>query len=116
MSPEFILTLQNLLPEKDKMWVLSAKHQDTNLGSILIAGYGNKAEYIAGAVNDRGKKSNTSQFLLWNAVCEMKRRGFKWFDVGGAHPEITPKGILFITVFFARSISLFSRPTFLPSL
>ena len=24
----------------------------------------------------------------------MKKRGFSWFDVGGAHPDNTPQGIL----------------------
>jgi len=31
--------------------------------------------------------------LLWQAVCQMKTLGYKWFDLGGMDPELTPSGI-----------------------
>ena len=94
VSPEFIKTLQNLLPDEKKMWVFTGIYNSERLGSILIAPYGDTCEYLVGAVNEIGKKYNTGQFLLWHAICEMKKLGYKWFDVGGADPEGTPPGIL----------------------
>ncbi len=93
ISPEFISILQNLLPDEKKMWVFTGRHNSEKLGSILIVPYGDVCEYIVGAVNDIGKKYNAGQFLIWNAICEMKKIGYKWFDVGGANPERTPSGI-----------------------
>ena len=76
------------------MWVLTARLKEVKLGSILIATYGNSAEYLAGAVNEHGKQVNAGQFLLWNALCAMKNKGFEWFDLGGADPQKTPAGIM----------------------
>lgn len=93
ISPEFISILQNLLPDEKKMWVFAGRYNGEKLGSILIVPYGDVCEYIVGAVNDIGKKYNAGQFLLWHAICKMKKLGCRWFDVGGADPERTPYGI-----------------------
>jgi len=93
ISPEFISILQNLLPDEKKMWVFAGRYNGEKLGGILIAPYGDVCEYIVGAVNCIGKKYNAGQFLLWCAICEMKKLGYRWFDVGGADPLRTPQGI-----------------------
>lgn len=95
ISPDLINMLQNLLPDEKKMWIFTGKHNSERLGSILIACYGNTCGYLIGAVNDVGKKHNAGQFLLWQAICQMKKMGYKSFDVGGADPERTPPGILY---------------------
>jgi len=94
LTPEFITQLQNLLPADKKMLVLAGRMGKDKLGSILVVPYGKICMYLIGAVNEVGKKSNASYLLLWDAICDMKRRGYKWFDVGGADPARTPKGIL----------------------
>jgi len=94
VTPEFLEYIQNILPENRKMMILQGKHGQESLGSILISIYGDCAEYIVGAVNSKGKRVNAGQFLLWNAICEMKKMGLRRFDVGGKHPEKTPKGVL----------------------
>lgn len=94
ITPEFIAMFQQMFPPDRKMWILTARLSGVKLGSILIATYGNSAEYLAGAVNEQGKKVNAGQFLLWNALREMKSKGFQLFDLGGADPQKTPKGIM----------------------
>ena len=94
ITPEFVVMFQQLLPAGRKMWVLTACLNEVKLGSILIAIYGNSAEYLVGAVNEQGKQANAGQFLLWSALYAMKNKGVQWFDLGGADPQKTPKGIM----------------------
>ncbi len=94
LTVDFIQTMQNFLPQRQKMWVFKARLDEKNLGSILIVGYGETCMYYIGAVNNEGRKSNATYFLLWQAICKMKELGYKWFDVGGANPDKTPSGIL----------------------
>ena len=95
LSPEFVRTMQNLLPDSRKMVVFASRQNGEKLGSILIAPYGNTCMYLIGATSNTGRKVNANHYLIWNAICELKRRGYRWFDVGGAHPEKTTPGILY---------------------
>lgn len=94
VTPEFVMHLQRLLPEDRKMLVLCGRLASKKLGSILIARYGDVAEYLVGVITPEGQKLNAGQFLLWHAMVAMKRLGIKRFDLGGLHPDKTPKGIL----------------------
>lgn len=93
VTPEFLLVLQTILPPDRKMVVLRGRRGAERLGSILIARYGDTAEYLIGAVSIPGRLLNAGQFLLWNAMVQMRRMGLRRFDLGGMHPEKTPKGI-----------------------
>ena len=76
------------------MVALTAHDGDSLVGSILIAQYGSTCEYLAGnTVGSRGAGSGVGRLLLWNAGVEMKRRGYKVFDMGGMDSSLTPKGI-----------------------
>lgn len=94
LPPALVRTLQDLLPPSRKMVVFAARRAERRLGSILIATYGDKCIYLIGAVNDEGRKLNANYHLIWSTICEMKKRGFRWFDLGGVHPDTTPPGIL----------------------
>jgi len=94
LTPEFLEKLQSMLPDRDKMVALTAHNGDSLVGSILIAPYGPTCEYLAGnTVGSREAGSGVGHLLLWNAVVEMKRRGYKVFDLGGMDAVRTPKGI-----------------------
>jgi lipid II:glycine glycyltransferase (peptidoglycan interpeptide bridge formation enzyme) len=94
LSPELVRIIQNLLPDSRKMLVYAGRQDGEKLGSILIASYGDTCMYLIGATNDSGRKVNANYYLIWDAVCEMKKRGYRWFDLGGVHPDNTPPGIL----------------------
>ena len=94
LTPEFVRTMQNLLPNSWKMLVFAGRQNGEKLGSILIATYGDTCMYLIGATNNTGRKANANHYLIWNAVCEMKKRGYRSFDLGGAHPDNTSRGIL----------------------
>ena len=94
LTPDFLQKLQDMLPEDHKMIVFSAFDGAIHLGSILIARYGSICEYLAGNTAPTLAPGNgVGQFLLWNAVLEMQRRGYATFDLGGMDPDRTPKGI-----------------------
>lgn len=94
LTPELFAQLQQLLPHGRKLIVVKAMCGNTHLGSIVLGNYGFTAEYLAGVICDEGKLLKTGRLLLWNAICEMKKRGFTTFDLGGCHPKKTKKGIL----------------------
>lgn len=94
VTPELLIQLQHRLPQDRKLWALVARQDNKFLGGVLIARYGKTCEYLVGAVNDSGKAINAGQLLLWQAICQMKELGLRWFDVGGTDPLRTPRGIL----------------------
>jgi hypothetical protein len=93
VTPALLSRLQALLPEERKLVVCTAEWQGQLLGRVLIARYGDTAEYLAGTIEEAGKGAHAGLFLLWQAVREMKRRGYRWFDLGGMNPQATPSGI-----------------------
>jgi hypothetical protein len=93
LTPEFVRALAAALPSERALRVHVATHQGIHCGSIVTAEYHGTAEYFIGAVNASGKQVNAGQFLLWNALRDMQGRGITRFDLGGMHPDQTPKGI-----------------------
>lgn len=91
--PPFLIQLQACLSEDRKLWGLIARQGGKGLGGVLIARYGQTCEYLAGAFNESGRNVNAGNLLLWQAICQMKDLGYRWFDLGGMHPVSTPKGI-----------------------
>jgi lipid II:glycine glycyltransferase (peptidoglycan interpeptide bridge formation enzyme) len=85
--------LQGFLPEERKLWGVSGRQGDQNLGGLLIARYGQRCEYLVGAVNEAGRAVNAGHFLLWRAINQMKELGYRWFDLGGMSQERTPAGV-----------------------
>jgi len=94
LAPDFLKSMQGLLPSSRKMVALAARQDGNKLGSILVVTYGDSCMYLLGATSSTGRKVNANHYLIWSALCEMKKRGYRWFDVGGAHPDNTPPGIL----------------------
>jgi len=93
ITPKLVYRLQELLPQEHKLWAFTASREGQSLGGILIARYGDTCEYLVGSVNQAGRALNAGQLLLWQSVCQMKTLGYKWFDLGGMDPELTPSGI-----------------------
>lgn len=94
ISIEFLRHLQNLLPTSNKMLIFIAQRGDHILGRLLVVRYGRSAmTYIIGN-NAAGQDLHINHFLYWEAIKEMKKQGYKWFDLGGANSHTTPPGIL----------------------
>lgn len=93
VTPTLLSLLRELSPIGRRPWIVTARKDDKKLGAVLIARYGQTCEYLAGSINEDGRKFNASQLLLWRALCEMKDQGYRRFDLGGMDPDRTPPGI-----------------------
>jgi hypothetical protein len=89
----FLRRLQEELPLDKKLVTLGAQLDGVTLGWVLIARYGDTAEYLAGNSTDEGRRLNVGQLLLWQALLTAKAAGAQKFDVGGMDAELTPPGI-----------------------
>jgi hypothetical protein len=94
LTPALIAQWQKFLGMDRKLWGVIGKQGEKRLGAILIARYGNVCEYIVGAVNQAGRAANVNYLLVWQGIVHMKELGYRWFDLGGMHPQSTPPGIL----------------------
>jgi hypothetical protein len=92
-SPSFLGRLQAYLEEDRKLWGFLGWQGAQRLGGILLARCGWTCEYLAGAFNQKGREVNAGNLLLWQAICKMKELGYRWFDLGGMHPLLTPAGV-----------------------
>ncbi|MEK6626147.1 MAG: GNAT family N-acetyltransferase, partial [Bdellovibrionota bacterium] len=70
--------------------VLIAYLEDRPVAGVMIAHHLDSATYLVGTNSAEGRKCNANNFLLWNALLEMKNRGCKSFDLGGLGVHLTP--------------------------
>lgn len=91
VTPELVSVLGRTLRDAPPLVIVSSSNE-THLGSILVVRYADRAEYLAGVIDEAGRAMNVGQLLLWRAITELKG-ACRWFDVGGMHPELTPAGI-----------------------
>ena len=78
--------------EFTKYKVYKTSFENKLSGFVFIAYHGDTATYLIGWTSYEGRKQNANYILLWNAICQAKELGLKWFDMGGVN-ENTPKGI-----------------------
>ncbi len=57
------------------------------VGGMLVCCFGNTAEYYVGWFGQKGRQANVGNFLYWQITLEMKRRGYRYFDLGGYFSE-----------------------------
>jgi len=94
VTPAFLRALQDALPKSRKMLVVLAYHENELLGSVLMAFYGDTAEYLAGNTTDQGRRLGAGHLMLWRAIEAVQERGYRYLDVSGMDPIQTPEGIL----------------------
>ncbi len=78
--------------ESTKYKVYKTLFENKISGFIFIAYHGDTATYLIGWSSYEGRKQNVNYILLWNAICQAKEFGLKWFDMGGVNKN-TPNGI-----------------------
>jgi len=60
---------------------------DEPVAGMSVVRFGSRCEYQTGWFGARGREVNAGNFLMWNIIREMKRRGCTEFDVGGLAPQ-----------------------------
>jgi hypothetical protein len=83
-GPELLRALRATAPED--VLVFQLIHAGAPVAGMSVVRFGTHAEYHIGWFGPEGRKLNAGNFLMWNVLCEMRRRGVKTFDVGGLKP------------------------------
>lgn len=83
-GPELLRALRNTAPED--VLVFQLIHEGVAVAGMSVVRFGAHAEYHVGWFGPAGRKLNAGNFLMWNVLREMHRRGVKTFDVGGLKP------------------------------
>jgi lipid II:glycine glycyltransferase (peptidoglycan interpeptide bridge formation enzyme)/dTDP-4-amino-4,6-dideoxygalactose transaminase len=86
------IELYNALQQvnNDNHFIFQVKQHNQIIASILILQHGASCTYQIGWNSSNGRKIYANNFLLWNAILEMKKHGCLWFDLGGIDEENTP--------------------------
>ena len=59
-------------------------HLEGTVVSSILIGLGNdQAYYILGGTNQVGLQKNAASLVMWQAIREVRRRGLRWFNLGG---------------------------------
>jgi len=66
-----------------KVLVFRLLSEGEPVAGMSVVRFGQMAEYHVGWFGPAGRKLNAGNFLMWNIILELKRRGVVGFDVGG---------------------------------
>lgn len=80
-SPDMLRTLRE--GHRGNVLVFRLMHQGVPVAGMSVVRFGRMAEYHVGWFGSQGRKLNAGNFLMWNIILELKRRGVVGFDVGG---------------------------------
>jgi hypothetical protein len=84
VTTSFLRPLRDAAP--NDITVFQLLHADQPVAGMSVVQFGRHAEYHIGWFGPEGRKLNAGNFLMWNIVKEMRRRGVASFDVGGMKP------------------------------
>lgn len=71
-----------ILNKKD-MFIAEVLFDHDVVAAALFVQHGQSCTYVIGWSNDKGRRFNAMNFLLWNALLTMKSKGLHWLDIGG---------------------------------
>jgi lipid II:glycine glycyltransferase (peptidoglycan interpeptide bridge formation enzyme) len=80
-SPIMLRALREAAPHN--VTVFQLVHKGKALAGMSLVRFGRVAEYHIGWFGAEGRRFNAGNFLMWNVMRELKRRGVASFDVGG---------------------------------
>ena len=75
---------------KDSFYIFKAGYENRTQAGILIVQHGKSCTYQLGWNSPAGRRIYANNFLLWNAIIDMKKRDCLWFDLGGIDKKNTP--------------------------
>ncbi len=76
------------------------------LGYICISTDFNTGTYLLGFANDKGRKINVMNGLMWKAIVDLKEKNFDYLDLGGMDNNSTPGIFKFKSGLNAKNYSL----------
>jgi lipid II:glycine glycyltransferase (peptidoglycan interpeptide bridge formation enzyme) len=81
---------QQLEQKKDFLICRALNSEKEVVAAAVLSFHGSSATYLIGWNGNEGRKLKANNFLLWNGILELKRRGCQWFDIGGIDEINTP--------------------------
>lgn len=78
------------LPHPLKLHVLICENDGVLLNALVIAAAGSTGIYLLAATSDAGLQGRGAFLLQWHGMQWLKQRGCRWYDLGGANPEMNP--------------------------
>lgn len=66
-----------------ELLVFKCFHKGDFISSLSIALHGDSATYLFSWSSEAGRSNNANYFLLWSAILELKKGGYKNLDLGG---------------------------------
>jgi hypothetical protein len=96
LSSSFIRHLSTQTSDEFQMNIFVATCTDRfgeePIGLLVTAYSGDTATYLISTVDEIGRNLQVNSVLLWESILHAKRKGCKWFDVGGMGMK-TPTGV-----------------------
>ena len=86
-APSLLRALHRAAP--DDFLMFQGRLGDETAGAMIVYRFGNTAEYYVGWFGPAGRKAGAGNFLYWQVALEMKRRGCRYFDLGGYSADET---------------------------
>lgn len=80
-APTLLKALYRAAP--DDVFIFQARLAEEVVGGMMIYRFGHTAEYYVGWFGREGRKANVGNFMYWQIVLDLQRRGCRFFDVGG---------------------------------
>lgn len=80
-SPALLRALRATAPES--VLVFQLVGEGGPVAGMSVVRFGTHAEYHVGWFGPEGRKLNAGNFLMWQVMCDLHRRGVETFDVGG---------------------------------
>lgn len=78
------------LRESHRFSILICRHQKKPVAALVCSALGESAIYLLGATNEEGMKVKGSYLLQWAAIESMKKKGIRFYDLGGIDPVGNP--------------------------
>ncbi|TGL98143.1 GNAT family N-acetyltransferase [Leptospira barantonii] len=85
----FLQKMRDCSSDVEKPLLLIASHSGRRIACVCLTLSNRTAMYLVGWNGEEGRRLKANQFLLWNAIVELKDRGYRWFDLGGIDEENT---------------------------
>lgn len=82
--------LRKRLGGQEQLLILRATHEGKPVAGICLVRHGAAATYLLGWNGNEGRNLKANQYLLWQAIMQLKQLGLRWFDLGGINEEMTP--------------------------
>lgn len=72
---------------KNSLAISRADYRGKTVAGIICLLHGNTATYHIGWSDEMGKDAGAHNLLMWHMMLQLKKRGIRWFDLGGVNTE-----------------------------